>query len=355
MTVSRVVNRSGRVKPETRLAVEQAIVALGYVPNGLARGLTSRKTGVLGLIVPDVGNPFYAPIVLGAERIARRSGYRVMLCNSESNLAHEAEYISDMLRQRVEGLLIAPVGDESRPNLLRLERHNTPFVLVDRRVQGVDCDVVQSDSVGGARRLVDHLVALGHRRIGMIAERESVSTSRDRRRGYREALEAAGLTPEAELLIETTVDLPGGYRGMRKLLDLEPPPSAVFAVNNLTAVGAVKAIRERGLRVPGDIALVAFDDIEQIAILYPFLTVVPQPAETIGTVASQLLLERIAGRASEHGRLVVLPSEVIVRESCGAKSNTYTRRHPERSDGSAVDPSPERSEGSPQDEAGGPN
>ena len=151
MTVSRVVNGSRRVRPETRLAVERVIAAVGYVPNGLARALTSRRTGVVGLMVPDVGNPFYAPVVRGAESIARRAGFRVFVCNSESNLAYEGEYIADMLRQRVEGLLIAPVGDESRAHLLRLEHHRIPFVLVDRTVSGVECDVVQGDG-GGTRR-----------------------------------------------------------------------------------------------------------------------------------------------------------------------------------------------------------
>jgi LacI family transcriptional regulator len=319
MTVSRVVNGSRRVRPEKRLAVEQAISALSYVPNGLARGLTSRKTSVLGVIVPDVVNPFFAPVVRGAESIARQSGFRVMLCNSESNLDHEGEYIADLLRQRVEGLLIAPVGDLSRANLMALQRHNLPFVLIDRRVQGIDCDVVQGDSVGGARKLVEHLIGLGHRRIAAIAESEIVSTARDRRRGYREALEAAGIAFDAELLEETTVDLAGGYRAMHTLLDLDQRPTAVFATNNLTAVGAIKAIRERGLEVPRDVALVAFDDIEHVAMLYPFLTVLPQPAETFGTVAAQLLMERITGRAPEQGRLVVLPSDIVIRESCGAR------------------------------------
>jgi LacI family transcriptional regulator len=319
MTVSRVVNGSRRVRPEKRLAVEQAITALSYVPNGLARGLTSRKTSVLGVIVPDVVNPFYAPIVRGAESIARQSGFRVMLCNSESSLGYEGEYIADMLRQRVEGLLIVPVGDKSRAHLRGLQRHNVPFVLIDRRVQGIDCDVVQGDSVGGARRLVEHLIGLGHRRIAAIAETESVSTAKDRRRGYRDALDAAGIDFNPDLLVQSTVDLAGGYRGMRKLLDLQPPPTAVFAINNLVAVGAIKAIRERGLEVPRDVALVAFDDIEHVAMLYPFLTVLPQPAETFGTVAAQLLMERITGRGPDQGRLVVLPSEIVIRESCGAR------------------------------------
>jgi LacI family transcriptional regulator len=154
----------------------------------------------------------------------------------------------------------------------------------------------------------------------MIAESESVSTSRDRRRGYREALEAAGIAIDPLLLVETTVDLAGGYRAMRIQVDVEPRPTAVFAINNLDAVGAIKVIRERGLIVPSEIALVAFDDIEQIAIVYPFLTVAPQAAETFGTVAAQLLVERIAGGVAEHGRLVVLPSNIIVRKSCAAKS-----------------------------------
>jgi LacI family transcriptional regulator len=319
MTVSRVVNGSGRVRPETRLAVERVISAVGYVPNGLARALTSRKTGIVGLMVPDVGNPFFAPVVRGVESIARRAGFRVIVCNSESNLAYEGEYIADMLRHRVEGLLIAPVGDDSRAQLLRLERHRTPFVLIDRSVSGVESDLVQGDSVGGARRLVEHLISLGHRSIAIIAESLGVSTARDRRRGYREALSAAGIAFEPQLLFETSVDIPGGYRAMQTLLGLEHRPTAVFATNNLTAVGAVKAIREHGLGVPDDIALVAFDDIEHVAILSPFLTVMPQAPETFGVIAAQLLVERINGRGSEQRRVVILPSHIIVRESCGAR------------------------------------
>lgn len=319
MTVSRVINGNGRVRPETRVAVEQVIASTGYVPNGLARGLSSRKTGVLGLMLPDISNPFYAPLARGAESIARRAGFHVILSNSEGNLANEGEYIAAMLRQRVEGLLIAPVGDESRAHLLRLERHHTPFVLLDRSVAGVECDVVQGDSVGGARRLTEHLISLGHTRIGMLAEGLSVSTSRDRRRGYQDALEGAHIPFDARLLIETTVDLDGGYRGMLELIELEPRPTAIFAINNLVAVGAMKAIREAELRVPEDVALVAFDDIEHVASMWPFLTVMPQPAETFGVIAAQLLIERIAGRASEQRRVVILPSDLIVRESCGAR------------------------------------
>jgi LacI family transcriptional regulator len=318
MTVSRVINGGGHVRPETRVAVEQVIAAIGFVPNGLARGLSSRRTMVLGLIVPDVGNPFYAPIARGAESVARRAGYHMILCNSEGSLAYEGEYIADMLERRVDGLLVVPVSDESRANLRYLERHGIPYTLIDRVVPGIDADVVQGDSFGGARSLIQHLISLGHRRIAILAESESVSTSRDRRRGYREALEAAGIRPMPELLVETTVDLQGGYRGMNGLLHLTPPPSAVFCINNLVAAGAMKSIRERGLTVPGDVALVAFDDIDHEVALSPFLTVIPQPAESFGMIAAHLLLDRVLGHAPANRRMVVLPSEMIVRESCGA-------------------------------------
>jgi LacI family transcriptional regulator len=167
--------------------------------------------------------------------------------------------------------------------------------------------------------LIEHLISLGHSRIAIIVEPESVSTARERRQGYREALQAAGFLPLRELLVETTGDLRGGYSGMLLLLDQHPRPTAVFASNNLVAVGAVKALRENGLEVPSDMALVAFDDIEHVAALCPFLTVMPQPAETIGTVAAQLLLDRLRGPGPDEPRQVVLPSTLVVRESSGAK------------------------------------
>jgi LacI family transcriptional regulator len=190
-------------------------------------------------------------------------------------------------------------------------------VLVDRTIPGVDADTVLGDSAGGAQHLVEHLIALGHRRIGMITESGAVSTARDRRRGYEAALAAAGLEADTALVVEGTVDPDGGRSGMRRLLALEQPPTAVFTVNNLVALGAIEAVRESGREVPDDVALVCFDDIEYASRLHPFLTVMEQPAETFGTLGTQLLLERIEDRASERRRTVVLPAEFVVRRSCG--------------------------------------
>ena len=197
-------------------------------------------------------------------------------------------------------------------------RFGVPFVLVDRTVPGVDSDVVLGDSAAGARRLVEHLLELGHTRIGLIVEAEDVSTARDRRQGYADALQSAGIGVDPSLVVRSTVDPDGGHAGMTHLLQLDEPPTAVFTVNNLVAVGAIDAIRGRGLEVPNDVALVCFDDIDYATRLYPFLTVMMQPAETFGTLGTQLLLERLDGRATARSRIVVLPAEFVVRRSCGA-------------------------------------
>jgi LacI family transcriptional regulator len=317
MTFSRVINGSERVSPETRQRVERAIADLGYVPSRLARGLIRQKTGTLALIVPDVANPFFTLIVRGAEDVARRAGYRMILADTRADLTIERDVIEEMLAHRVDGIMIAPVSDRSKGHLQRLARFGVQFVLIDRTVHGIDSDVVVGDSAGGARRLVEHLISLGHRRIGFITESDEVSTARDRREGYEAALTAAGFPLDPGLIVRSTVDPPGGFEGMRRLLELKEPPTAVFTVNNLVALGAIEAVRAHGLEVPDDVALVCFDDIEYASRLYPFLTVMAQPAETLGTLGTQLLLERIEGRAPEQPRIVVLPAQFVVRQSSG--------------------------------------
>jgi LacI family transcriptional regulator len=318
MTVSRVINDSALVSPETRRRVEEAISQLGYVPSRLARGLSAKRTGTLAVIVPDVANPFFTLIVRGAEDVARRAGYRVILCDTRADLGVEREVVEEMIAHRVEGILIALVSDRSREHLRRLGKFAVPFVLVDRTVPDISADAVLGDSAEGAQRLVEHLLSLGHRRIGLIVETDEVSTARDRRRGYEAALAAAGLPADPALIVEATVDPSGGFEGMQRLLELDDRPTAVFTVNNLVALGAIEAVRAAELEVPDHVALVCFDDIEYASRLYPFLTVMEQPAETFGTLGTQLLLERIEGRAPDRTRVVVLPAEFVVRRSCGS-------------------------------------
>lgn len=325
MTVSRVINGRHGVDAETQRRVEEAIAALDYVPNRIARGLISRKTATIGLIVPDVVNPFFAPVVRGAETAARRAGYRVLLCNSEGDLRLEREYIEDLVSHRVEGLLLAPVSDHSFHGVFPLLRGGFPLVLLDRALPDSDCDVVVSDSASGARRLVEHLIAVGHRDIAHLTDADDTSTGRERLRGYQEALGAAGIGYREELVFRTTVDQIGGYRATQQVLALDPLPTAIFTVNNMTVVGAMQALRERGLAVPRDMGLVCFDDVEHLAVLSPFLTVIDQPAETLGSLGAQLLLERIAGKAGSRSRRIVLQTDLIVRISCCVKSGVPAR------------------------------
>ena len=275
------------------------------------------------MIVPDVANPFFTLVVRGVEQVAWRAGYHVILCDTQGNLERERGYLEDMVAFQVAGVLIAPVGDRSRPQLRLLTRNNVPFVLIDRSIAGFDGDLVQGDSVAGARQLIEHLIELGHRRIGMITESPDVSTARDRLQGYREALERGGIELDPELVAESsTIDPDAAAEATLRLLALDEPPTAIFAVNNIAVVGVVEAARRRNLEIPDDLALVCFDDIEHVSRLYPFLTVMAQPAETYGTIATQLLLDRLSGRVGQRRRIVVLPADFIVRKSSGAPAAT---------------------------------
>jgi LacI family transcriptional regulator len=189
-------------------------------------------------------------------------------------------------------------------------------VLLDRSIPNVSADIVQGDSVGGARLLVEHLIAAGHRRIGHITEPQTVSTARDRHHGYRKALETHGIPYDPALVAEGSgATIAGACAATQELLDRGEPPTAIFAVNNLAAVGVVLAVRAAGRSVPGDVAVACFDDIELAALLCPFLTVMAQPATDYGAIATQLLLDRIQGVAADERQAVMLPGQLIVRES----------------------------------------
>lgn len=316
MTVSRVVNGSSQVTPETRAAVETAIAELRYVPNAFARGLTRHRSGSIGLVVPDLGDPFFTLVLRGAEQVARTAGYRVIVCNTNSDLELEAAYIDDLIARQMEGVILAPVDDRSIGAVERLAARPISHVLLDRSIPNVVADIVQGDSVGGARLLVAHLIAAGHRRIGHVTESQTVSTARDRHQGYREALEAHGIPYDPALVAEGTgATIAGARAATQALLDRGELPTAIFAVNNLAAVGVVLAVRAAGRSVPGDVAVACFDDIELAALLCPFLTVMAQPATDYGAIATQLLLDRIQDVAADERQTIVLPGQLIVRES----------------------------------------
>ena len=316
ITVSRVINNSGYVSKATRERVEKAIKELNYVPNTLATSFRSNRTYTIALVVPDVTNPFWTTVARGVEDVAAEKDYSVILCNTDEDSAKESRYIEILLRRQVDGILIAPATDDGE-RLLPIRSQETPCVILDREVKHFNADVVRCDSVAGSRELTQHLLDIGHRRIAMISGPATVSTAEDRVEGYRRALQERGLTVDENLVKRGEYKQSSGYRLMREVMTDGLSPSAVFAANNFIAVGVMEAIREAGLRVPEDIALVCFDDLPQASLIYPFLTIVAQPAYEIGTTSAELLLEQLTGKTQRKERAVVLETELIIRESCG--------------------------------------
>jgi len=316
MTVSRVINDSGYISQETRQRVEQAIEELGYIPNALARSLRFKQTRTIALILTDITNPFFTTVARGVEDTASEQGFSVIFCNTDESPTEEAEYVNVLMQKQVDGLLLVPTGC-SPDSLVPLQDQKLPFVLLVRHIPGAAADTVRCDSEGGAYALTQHLLALGHTRIAILSGPEDVTTASDRVLGYRRALREAGIEPDESLTFfgEYTVD--GGYRMAREVIAIQPRPTALFASNNFIAVGAMRALHEAGLAVPGDISLAAFDDLPLSYVGDPFLTVIEQPAYLMGVRATELLLERLAGKEPAAPQEVILPTRLIPRISTG--------------------------------------
>lgn len=339
MTVSRVINNSGYIGRETRSRVEAAIAELAYVPNAVGRQLRSKRTKMLALVLSDIMNPFFTTIARGVEDVARVQGFSVMFCNTDESEREEAQYLLMLVERQVDGVLLVPASSSGK-SLRMLLSHKMPVVVLDRRIQSRLVDSVRSDSEAGAYTLTQHLIGLGHRRIAVLTGRRSVSTSIDRVAGYCRAMLDAGLELNDDLVRYgeynygeyNQVD---GNRMANEVLAIDPRPTAIFAANNFIAFGAMRSLRDAGLRVPEDISIVAFDDLPVAWLSDPFMTVVDQPAYEIGRRAAELLLSRLDGTISGPGREVVLPSELIIRRSSGAPC-----ARPAATSGATAEPAP---------------
>lgn len=315
MTVSRVINNTGKISGKTRAKVRKTMEEMGYVPNSLARSLVKQQTNILSLLITDITNPFYTTLARGAEDTAKRNGYKLLFGNSDEEYGKEKDYVDMVLSTRVDGVLFAPAGDGSADHLRAMRRRNVPFVLIDREVPGIAGDAVLGDSKDGARRLVEHLIAGGHRRIALLNGRPDVSTARLRHTGYAEALKLNDIPFDPSLVAHIGYTATEDSSAVAMFLSLPDPPTALFAANNFLAVSAIRALRSLGVRVPDDMSVVCFDDFGAAATLDPFLTVARQPAYQFGSLGMQLLIDRIRGAAGDEPRRIVLPSELIVRRS----------------------------------------
>jgi LacI family transcriptional regulator len=314
-TVSRVLNKSDKVVPETRAVVEQALRDLDYRPSRVARRLRMKDghAHLVGLIIPDIQNPFYAEIARGVEDAAYANQYALLLCNSDENLEKERFYLDVMRDESVDGLVLPPF-DETDAGVIEMVKTGMPIVCVDRSLSKVKTDLVEVDNYHGAFDAVMHLLDKGHKSIALIEGRTHVSTSRERRRGYLDALAARGITPRKDLMRGGDFKQESGRVLTNELLDLKKAPTALFVCNNLMTVGALSALHQRGLRVPQDVAVVGFDDLPWAEALDPPLTVVRQPAYEVGKQAMELLLKRIIEPTRPPVTVRLMP-ELVVRRS----------------------------------------
>ncbi|WP_257348903.1 LacI family DNA-binding transcriptional regulator [Pseudalkalibacillus decolorationis] len=317
MTVSRVINKSGKVSEATRTKVENAINELNYIPNSSARSLTSKKSKILSLVITDITNPFFTKVARGAEDKAKQMGYSLLLCNSDEDIDKESDYINMLVSTGVGGVLITPSEDKSRKNLRTLNKYNIPFILLDRKIEGINCDAVHGDSQEGTRKILEHLINKGHRKIAIINGPLDISTARERQKAYIETLNAYNLPVHEELILQSHYKNKDSNSDISKLLSvkLEKRPTAIFAANNFIAINTIKELRKINIRVPEDISVVCFDDLDPSIDLNPFLTVVAQPAYHFGFTGAQMLIERIEKTAPPEFRKIVLPSKLIVRNS----------------------------------------
>jgi LacI family transcriptional regulator len=311
-TVSHVLNGSASVRDVRRKRVLEAVESLGYQPSQLARGLRRNLTAMLGMIIPDITNPFFPGVVRGAEDIAYKHGYRLVLCNTDNDSAKEISYLIDLRSFRPSGLLIIPSAPEA---LMRSMRHSDAHVVfVDRCPDEWHGDFVTADNEGGAYQAGLHLLSLGHRKLAVITGPLNVSNAADRLRGFQRAMADGGVQVGPEYIQEARFNSESGYAAALRLLQMLPRPTAIFASNDLLACGTLSAAEHLGLRCPEDISVVGFDNLEFVEHTAPALTTVHQSGYQIGATACRILLERIANRDKppEH---IVLPTELKVRNS----------------------------------------
>jgi LacI family transcriptional regulator len=320
-TVSHVVNNTRPVSQEVRLKVEAAIKSLDYVPSAVARSLKAKTTATIGLLVPNSLNPYFAELARGIEDYCERNGYCVILCNSDDNPDKQRSYLRVLLEKRIDGLIVASAGGDS--GLAQgLAGVKTPMVIVDRGLDGVDADLVRIDHEYGAYLATRHLLELGHRDIATIGGPATTSVAQMRLAGYCRALKEAGIEVRQERMLESDFTSTGGYNAAAILLESNPP-SAIFAGNDMIGIGVLRAAAERNVRVPSELSVIGFDDIQMSRYVYPALTTVGQSILQLGEMAAEVLLRRIATPNLGTDQRIVTPS-IVLRESTAPLSGVFT-------------------------------
>jgi len=311
-TISGVLNNKEGFSEETRQKVLKAAEQLGYVPNELARGLTSKSTGSIGLIIKDITNPFYNHITKGVQEVAEEHGYTVFLCSSGESHQAEIKHMEAMTRKRVDGLIIAPLLEEvTFDHFHALKKKGIPFVLLGR-ISGLSCDTFEFDDYGGGRQATEHLLACGHTRIGFVQGPRTSRAAKLRFAAFLDTMKEHGLAPDPRHVFGHTSTLGEAMEIGRRLAEMEDRPSAVICFDDLIAIGVIKALQDAGLRVPDDLSVVGFDDIEFNT--FP-LTTVSIPTYDAGKAMAWTLFDRILERRESGYKHIQFEERLVVRAS----------------------------------------
>lgn len=319
-TAARVVGGYGYVAETTRRKVAAAVKALDYRPNTIARSMVTKSTRTIGVVITDITNPFFAQLVRSIEEVTWQRGYTLILANTDEDSQREQAILNALLEKRVDAFILVPASSKNLPHLRDLARQEAPVILVDRAVDDLPVDMVMVDNQAGAVQAVRHLVNLGHQRIGIVLDNLEITTNKERLEGYRRALQESGLPDEPSLIQSCQYTSQSAYALVQQMLAHPGRPTALFTANNFMTLGALKAIQEAGLRIPEDIALVGFDDLEWNQLSDPQLTVVAQPVAQIGEIAAQIIISRLQGGEAPPME-IRLKTNFIVRASCGGQAS----------------------------------
>ncbi|WP_347548561.1 LacI family DNA-binding transcriptional regulator [Pseudalkalibacillus hwajinpoensis] len=313
-TVSRVLQNPETVKEKTRVKVLQAIEELNYQPNVLARYFRRTETKTILVMVPSIMNNVFPQMIAGIDLVANQAGYKVLLGNTYQEPEKAYSYIEELKQKQVDGMILLTTRLDYQ--IISDLADDYPVVLASDYIEGLTAPTVAIDNISSARDAVEHLLQIGHQRVGMITGPLDIPLSRDRLKGYRQALLGHDIDVESVLIQEGDHTYESGYNQMNKFLALDKTPTAIFAANDSMAMGAIKAIKAHGLRVPEDVAVVGFDNIQFSAIFEPALTTIAQPLVEMGKRSMELLLKQIKGEPltkKQH----VLDTKLVIRESCG--------------------------------------
>ena len=317
-TVSRVLNNTATISDETKKRVMDAVREMGYSPSRIASSLSKKKSSIIGVIIPDICNTFFSRIFYAASQVAHENNYRLFLCNTDDQIDLEADALRDMMAYRVGGIIMTPMSEGAGDNeklIRQVQDSGIPIVFVDREMKNIRCDGVFINNVQSSCEMTRLLIDQGHKDIAIIAGPQDTIPGRERMQGYRLAMSEAGLTPKAEHIVMADFRDKTSYDATIKLLTQAERPTAIFSCNNLMTVGCLRALKDLKLQVPGDVALVGFDEVDFLDILgYP-LTVVSRPTSEMGSIAMRLLLDRIHGGENKAYQRVMLQSYLKVAGS----------------------------------------